>query len=133
MNSTVSVRYFTAAWPDSRTWIWVFLYDVNAQELLSERKVWNRVCLRNIQNFTVEFYCWRTRLRDTILNYCGFCRYVKAIKPKKILRQSLLKNYLKFQNVNKVFLLWHGETQAQINRIFLENIFTQKLILVLNN
>ena len=44
-----------------------------------------------------------TRLRNTILNYCGLRRYVKAIKPKKVVGQSLPKGHLKFRNFNKVF------------------------------
>ena len=41
---TVSVKYFTAAWPDSGTQIWVFLYSVSKQEPFLKR----RKC--NIQN-----------------------------------------------------------------------------------
>ena len=44
-------------------------------------------------NFDEIFYCGMTRLRNLILNYCGLCRYVKRIKPKKVVRQSLFKNY----------------------------------------
>ena len=50
------------------------------------------------QNYDEIFYCGMTRHRNSILNYCGLCRYVKAIKPKKVVRQSILKNHLKFQN-----------------------------------
>ena len=32
LNSTASVKYFTVAWPDSGTRVWVFLYNANAQE-----------------------------------------------------------------------------------------------------
>ena len=42
-----------------------------------------------ILNLDEILYCGMTRLRNTILNYCSLCRYVKAIKPKKIVRQSL--------------------------------------------
>ena len=42
-----------------------------------------------ILNFDEILYCGMTRLRNTILNYCSLCRYVKAIKPKKIVRQSI--------------------------------------------
>ena len=34
-------------------------------------------------HFDEMFYCGMTRDRTLILNYCGLCRYVKAIKPKK--------------------------------------------------
>ena len=49
-------------------------------------------------NFSEIFYCGMTRLRNTKLNYCGLRRYVKSIKPKKVVRQNLFKNHLKFQN-----------------------------------
>ena len=39
LNSTISVKYFTVAWPDSETWIWVFLYNFSAQELFQEKKM----------------------------------------------------------------------------------------------
>ena len=35
-------------------------------------------------NFDEIFYCGMTKHRNSILNYCGLCQYVKAIKPKKI-------------------------------------------------
>ena len=67
------------------------------------------------QNYNEIFYCGMTRHRNSVLNYCGLCRYVKAIKPKKVVRQSLFKNHLKFQNFNiKVFLPQHGQTRVQI-------------------
>ena len=46
------------------------------------------------------FHCDMTRLRNTIFNYCGLCRYVKTFKPKKVVRQSFFKNHLKFENFN---------------------------------
>ena len=51
-------------------------------------------------NFDEIFYCSMTRLRKTILNVCGLRCYVKAIKSKKFVRQSLFKNLLKFRNLN---------------------------------
>ena len=57
----------------------------------------------NFQSFNAIFYFGMTRLRNTIFNYCGLRRYVKAIKPKTNMGQSLFKNHLKFQNFNKVF------------------------------
>ena len=51
-------------------------------------------------NFDEIFYCGMTRLSNSILNYCGLCQFVKAIKSKKVVRQSLFKNHLKFQNFN---------------------------------
>ena len=68
-----------------------------------------------------------TRLGNTILNYCGLCRYVKAIKPKKIVGQSLFKNHLKFQNFIKFFTVTCPNAGTN-NRKFLENVFTQKLL-----
>ena len=52
------------------------------------------------QNFEEIFYCGMTRLKILIFNYCGLCRFVKAIKPKKVVRQSIFKNRLMFQNFN---------------------------------
>ena len=49
-------------------------------------------------NFDKIFYCGMTILTNMISNYCGLCRYVKAIKPMKTLR--LFKNHLTFQNFN---------------------------------
>ena len=68
-----------------------------------------------------------TRLRNAILNYCGLCRYVKAIKPEKVGRQSLFKNHLRFQNSIKLFTVTWPNAGTN-NRKFLENIFTQKLL-----
>ena len=116
------MKYFTVAWLDSRTPIWMFLYNVRTQELFEERQIWDRVCLRNIQkfhNFDEIFYCGMARLKNLILNSCGLCRYGKAIKPKKVVRRSLFKNHLKSQsfNIQQSFLLWRGQIRAQIIRI----------------
>ena len=52
------------------------------------------------QTFDEILYCDMTRLRNTILNYCGLCRYMKVIKSNKVVRQSLFKNHLKFEKFN---------------------------------
>ena len=44
---------FYCACPDWRTRIWVFLYNVNTQESFWEIKMWERACLRNIQDFKI--------------------------------------------------------------------------------
>ena len=71
-----------------------------------------------------------TRIRNTILNYCDLYRYVKAIKPKKVVRQSRFKNHLKFQNLNIQYsffaVTWPNASTE--NTKCLENIFTQKLL-----
>ena len=72
-------------------------------------------------NFDKIFYCGMTRLRNSILNYYSLCRYVKAVKPKKVIR--IFENHLKFQNFNTQFLLQHSQTRAQI-----KNVFAQKLL-----
>ena len=38
-NFKMSMRYFTVAWPDSETWIWMFLCNASTQELFQERKI----------------------------------------------------------------------------------------------
>ena len=66
------------------------------------------------QNFNEIFYCGMTRLRNTILNYCSLCRYLKPTKPKKVVRQSLFQNLLKFRNFNiSSFLLQRGQMRVQ--------------------
>ena len=54
---------------------------------------------------------------------------MKAIKPKKVVRQILFKNHLKFQNFifNKVFTVTWANAATKIRKV-LENIFTQKLL-----
>ena len=51
-------------------------------------------------NFDEIFYCAMATGRNTILNYCNLCQYVKVMKPKRAVRQSRFKNHLKFQNFN---------------------------------
>ena len=57
-NFKTSMKYFTVAWPDSETPVWMFLYNVTTQELFQERKIFDRVCLRNLQNFqySIRFF-----------------------------------------------------------------------------
>ena len=68
-----------------------------------------------------------TRLKNTTLNCSGLCRYLEPIKPKKIVGQSIFKNYLNCKISIKCFTTtWpNGGTN---NNKFLENIFTQKLL-----
>ena len=59
-------------------------------------------------SFSEIFYCAMIRLRNTILNYCGLSQYVKAVKLKKIVGKSLLKendilkSFLKAQNLKLI-------------------------------
>ena len=57
-NFKISMKYFTVAWPDSETRVWMFLYNVSTQELFQERKIWDWICLRNLQNFwcSIRFF-----------------------------------------------------------------------------
>ena len=48
-------------------------------------------------------YCGMTRLRNTILNYCGLCRYVKAIKSKKVVVALRIISNFKISMFNKLF------------------------------
>ena len=83
--------------------------------------------LLEFNSFSEIFYCGMTRLRKKSMNYCGLYRYVKAIKPKKVVRQSFFKNHLKFQYSIKFFTATWPNAGTN-NRKFLENIFTQKLL-----
>ena len=102
------MKYFTVAGPDSGT-----LIKKHSKFL----------------NFDEIFYCGITRHRNSILIYCGLCRYVKAIKSKKVVRQSLFKNHkvLKFLYSIKFFTTTWSNAGTN-NRKLLENIFTQKLL-----
>ena len=44
------------------------------------------------QNFDEIFHCGMTKLEDTILNYCGLCRYVELLN-----QINPFRNHLKFQ------------------------------------
>ena len=87
------------AWPDSGTQIWVFLYHANTQEPFSETKIWDRVCLRNIeslfkkyskfQNFDEIIYCGMTSLTNTNLYVFLQYQYTRAVLRNKNMGQSL--------------------------------------------
>ena len=64
-----------------------------------------------------------------ILNYCGLCRYVKAIKPKKIVGQSLFKNHLNFKILKKFFTVtWPnaGTVIKSFQKIYLHKNYCKK-------
>ena len=44
------MKSFTVTWLDPETLIWMLLYNITTQETFQETKVWDRVCLRSIQN-----------------------------------------------------------------------------------
>ena len=117
------------AWPDSGTQIWVFLYQANTQEPFSETKIWDRVCLRNIeslfnkyskfQNFDEIIYCGITRLTNTNLYVFLQCQHTRAVFRNKNMGQSLKiqtkskhKNYFKNDNygtklkMSKISIKW---------------------------
>ena len=54
LNSIISAKYFTVSWPGSGPRIWVFLCNVDTREPFEETKIWDRDCLRNIQNFKIS-------------------------------------------------------------------------------
>ena len=59
-------------------------------------------------NFDEIFYCGMTRLRNTIMNVCGLCQYVKVVKPKKVLRRSFFKASLMqiWKSANIFVFIW---------------------------
>ena len=73
----------------------VFLQCQYTRTILRKKNMGESLFKKHSQflNFAEIFYCGMNRIRDTILNYCGLCRYVKAIKPKKVVRQNLFKNH----------------------------------------
>ena len=114
MNSTIPVNYFTVALPDSGTQNWVFLDNVNIQELFSEAKIWNRVRLKNNQNFEnfdEMFYCAITRLKNTNLNVLIQYQHARIILRNENMGESLFKKYSKFQNVDEI--LYCGLTRLR--------------------
>ena len=84
----------------------MFLYNVSTHErkknILRKKDMGHSLFKKHSKflNFDKIFYCGIARLSNTILNYCGLCRWVKASKPRKVVTQSLVKNHLKFQNFN---------------------------------
>ena len=90
LNSIISVKYFIVAWQDSRTRIWVFLYNVIIQETFSETKIWDRVCLTNIQNFKISMKCFT--VHDQTKKHEFGCFYTKQVHKnyfKKVVCLSL--------------------------------------------
>ena len=60
-----------------------------------------------------------TKLEDTILNYCGLCRYVELLN-----QINPFRNHLKFQK----FFAVTWPNAGTNNRQVLENTFTQWLL-----
>ena len=53
---------------------------------------------------------------------------MKAIKPKKILGQSLFKNHLKFQNFNKVFYCDMAKHVRKYMEVFRKYIYAKTTV-----
>ena len=135
---------FTVAWwPDSGTRDWVFLYNANTQELFEQTKMWDKACLKSIQNFKTEILCCgMTRLRNTNLDVFIQCQYTRTILRKENMGQSLIKKRPKFLNLNEVFYccmtrlrnmilnysaLWRYVKTVKPKKVVRQNIFKNHL------
>ena len=79
------------------------------------------------QNFDELCYCGMTK--NTILNYCVLCWYMKANKLKKIVRQSIFKNHLKFQKFNfKIFYCDMTKCGHKQQKVFRKDIYTKTTV-----
>ena len=100
------MKYFTVAWPDSGTRIWMFLYDVSTQELFYERKVLDRVCLRNIQNFKVTLKYFSVAWPDTGIRFWIIVACVdkwKFLNQRKLLDRVFLRKCSRCHHFSKIF------------------------------
>ena len=89
------MKFFTVAWPDSETQIWMFLYNVSTQEPFQETEIWDRVCLRNIQKFDEMLYCGMTKFRNVKLGVFRQYQNTKTILRKKNVGQKIPKISIK--------------------------------------
>ena len=121
------MKYFTVAWPDTGSRIWMFLYHVSTQGLFKERKIWDRVCLRNN-------YCGMARLMNTNLDVFMQCQHIITVLRKKNMEQGLFKKYSKFQKIwrniilKNIILFWdkYPNTKTilkKLHTIFQSDIF----------
>ena len=71
----------------------VFRQYQNTKSIVKKKNMGQRLIKKHskFHNFDEIFYRGITRPRNTILNYCDLCRYVKAIKPKKLLDRVFLR------------------------------------------
>ena len=101
LNSTISVKYFALAWPDSETRISVFLWNVNTEKSFEETKIWDRVCLWNIQNFKIlmNILLWY----DQTQKHEFGCFYTMSVHNNHFNKQKYGTVYLRnIENSNKI-------------------------------
>ena len=90
------MKYFTAAWPDPGARVWVFLCNVSTQELYEETKVWDRVCLKNIQNIKILMKCFTVAWPDSEARISIQCQYIHKV-PSFII---FIQNWMKPMQIN---------------------------------
>ena len=134
MNSTILVKYFTVTWPDSGTRIRVFSFDVNIQKPFYKTKIWDRVCLRNIQNFKISIKYFTVAWPDSGTRFWVIVVSVdtwKLLNQRELvfLTESFYESFKisKFQYSIKFFTATWPNAGTN-NRKFLESIFPQKLL-----
>ena len=115
MNSTISMKYFTVAWPDpgkrfsiaelKNTNLGVFIQCQYTRTILRNKNMGQSLFKAhlNFLNFDEIFYYGMTRPRNTNLDNFIQCQYTRTILRKKKMGRSLIKKHSKFLNFDEIF------------------------------
>ena len=109
LNSTVSVKYFAVAWPDSGTQVCVSLCNVKYTRTILRNKNMGQSLFKKhskFQNFDEIFYCGMTRPRNTNLDAFTQCQQTRTILKSKNMEQSLFNKYSNLQKFDEVLYCW---------------------------
>ena len=127
MNSTISMKYFTVAWPDSGTQFsiaelkntnsGVFIQCQHTRTILRNKNMGQSLFKAHSKflNFDEIFYCGMTRPRNTNLDNFIQCQYTRTILREKKMWRSLIKKHSKFLNFDEIF---HCDMARLRNTIF---------------
>ena len=127
MNSTISMKYFTVAWPDSGTRFsiaelkntnsGVFIQCQHTRTILRNKNMGQSLFKAHSKflNFDEIFYCGMTRPRNTNLDNFIQCQYTRTILREKKMWRSLIKKHSKFLNFDEIF---HCDMARLRNTIF---------------
>ena len=127
MNSTISMKYFTVAWPDSGTRFsiaelkntnsGVFIQCQHTRTILRKKNMGQSLFKAHSKflNFDEIFYCGMTRPRNTNLDNFIQCQYTRTILREKKMWRSLIKKHSKFLNFDEIF---HCDMARLRNTIF---------------
>ena len=108
LSSTVSVKYFTAAWPLTNTYLGVFIQFQYTETILRNKNM-GQSLFKKHSKFRWNILLWYDQTQERKFGYLYRMSAHKFILRNENMEQNLFKKYSKFQKFDEI--LYCGVTR----------------------